>query len=190
MVFRVVENWVSRTRKALSPAGQAAPPVAGQLYAACVAQARQAVFYTDFKVPDTLDGRFDMILLHVHLLGRHLSGHEMSDLGAALTDIMFEDMDQSLREMGVGDSSIGKRVRKMADAFLSRSTAYHAALEAGGGDLPAVLKERIYRDVTVEGDVVQSLAAYIKQVAADLETQPGEALRGGHVTFPQVVLKS
>jgi cytochrome b pre-mRNA-processing protein 3 len=125
---------------------------ARRLYGAIVAAARQERFYADWGVPDTLDGRFDMICLHMYLALSTLRGKEQ--LRQKLTDDFFADMDRSLREMGVGDLSVGKKVRKMAEAFYGRITAYEAAK-----DDPVELEKAIERNVLAKEP--GKLAAYV-----------------------------
>ena len=92
--------------------GRKANPIAA-VYDAIVASARQPRFYADLGVPDTLDGRFDMIVLHLFLVLDRMKGED-EKFRQNLTDYFFMDMDRSLREIGVGDLSVGKKVRKMA----------------------------------------------------------------------------
>mgnify|MGYP000411422531 CR=1 FL=1 len=96
-------------------------------YEAIVAAARHPAFYARWQVADTLDGRFDMVALHTYLILDRLKGVE-PEFRQALVDEFFRDMDRSLRELGVGDVSVGKKVRKMAEVFYGRITAYDAAL--------------------------------------------------------------
>jgi cytochrome b pre-mRNA-processing protein 3 len=112
------------------------------LYAAIVAAARQPKFYADWRVPDTIDGRFDMMVLHVFLVLERLKtiGADAAPLAQALTDRFFAEMDAALREVGVGDLSVGKKVRKMAEAFYGRVSAYSSA-DADG------LKDAIARNI-------------------------------------------
>ena len=100
-----------------------------QLYGAAVAAARDPYLYETLGVPDTLDGRFDAIALHVYLLVRRLNAEPEPGpaLAQAVFDAMFLDMDINLREMGVGDLSVSKRNRAMWEAFHGRSAAYAAA---------------------------------------------------------------
>ncbi len=94
------------------------PDASQVLYERIVAAARQEVFYAQWAVPDTVDGRFDMIALHLFLVLDRLKGEgpAVEAFRQVLTDTFFQDMDRSLREMGVGDISVGKKVRKMAEA--------------------------------------------------------------------------
>ena len=90
-------------------------------------------FYQALGVPDTLDGRFDLVALHVFLLVHRLQRAPGPALAQAVFDAMFSDMDNNLREIGVSDLSVGKRVRAMWEAFHGRSKAYASALEAADG---------------------------------------------------------
>lgn len=100
-----------------------------KLYAAIVAQARSESFYRDCGVPDTVDGRFDLIVLHTYIVLDRLraEGEAGRKLSQQLFDTLFDDMDRSLREMGVGDLSVGKHVKRMASGFYGRMKAYDEA---------------------------------------------------------------
>ncbi len=123
--------------------------VAHELYCAAVAAARAPFFYRELGVPDTLDGRFDLVGLHTFLLIRRLQGVPRSGpaLAQAVFDAMFSDMDLNLREMGVGDLGVGKRVRAMWEAFHGRAAAYRAPIAAGdAAGLAAALSRNVWRD--------------------------------------------
>ena len=119
-----------RQQRAAREARRAA---AQQLYAALVQLARRPHLYSRLGVPDDLDGRFEMVALHAALVMRRLAagGPAAVALGQALFDLMFADIDRSLRELGVGDLSIGKRVKAIAATFLARARALEEALAAG-----------------------------------------------------------
>ena len=119
------------------------PDTAMRLYEAIVASARQEKFYTEMDVPDTLDGRFDMIVLHLFLVLDRLRG-EAGDMKQKLTDVFFKDLDRTLREMGVGDLSVAKKIRPMAEAFAGRIKAYALALEQGDETLIGALRRNVY----------------------------------------------
>src|SRR3990172_2570155 len=109
---------------------------ARKLYEAIVAQARRMEFYAALGVADTVSGRFDMVALHMFLALRRLRGPGADGKGAAdqralaqaLLDVMFDDMDASLRELGVGDLGVGRRVQAMAEGFYGRAAAFEAVL--------------------------------------------------------------
>jgi cytochrome b pre-mRNA-processing protein 3 len=157
------------------------------LYGSAVAAARQPGFFESLGVPDTLDGRFDLVCLHAGLLVRRL-GQDADPRGKALAqavfDAMFADMDVSLREMGVGDLAVGKRVKRMWEAFHGRATAYDAAL-ADGDDvgLAEALARNVWRG-TAPGDAPARLAPHVRAIAAALDAQPFAALLAGEARFP------
>jgi cytochrome b pre-mRNA-processing protein 3 len=159
------------------------------LYGAAVAAARDPVFFEALGVPDTLDGRFDLVSLHAGLLVCRISRDpdpRAKDLAQAVFDAMFADMDVNLREMGVSDLAVGKRVKRMWEAFHGRAQAYEAALQAA--DRPA-LEEALARNVW-RGDppagATARLAAQCEAVAATLAGQPFAALLAGDARFPAV----
>jgi cytochrome b pre-mRNA-processing protein 3 len=98
------------------------------VYEAIVAAARHPQLYAEFGVPDTVAGRFDMIALHAFLVLERTKDTQ-PEFAQALTDEVFRDMDRSLREMGVGDLSVGKKVRKLAEMFYGRIAAYRESIE-------------------------------------------------------------
>jgi cytochrome b pre-mRNA-processing protein 3 len=161
-----------------------ADPVVARLYSICVVQARQPVFYQKFAVPDTVDGRFDMLLLHVWLVMRCLGRHPQ--VKQQLFDLMFADMDRSLREMGVGDMSISKKMRPMIQAFYGRAQAYEKALGGNGDALTDVLQRNLYGSVEVDTDVQKLMTGYVLGVVAKLEQQNADDIVAGKVTFGSV----
>lgn len=159
---------------------------ARRLYVSAVAQARQAEFYERLDVPDTPDGRFDMIVVHVVLvMWRMRHDHiETAPTAQALFDIMFADMDQNLREMGIGDIGVGKRVKAMARGFYGRLAAYDGALTDGdGGALAAALERNLYRRCEPRQEALATMVRYVRGQAAHLQGQSAAALIGGDVDF-------
>jgi cytochrome b pre-mRNA-processing protein 3 len=155
-----------------------------QLYTAAVAAARDPHLYAAIGVPDTLDGRFDAIGLYVYLTIRRLG--TAPEPGPALAqgvfDAMFHDMDTNLREMGVGDMSVGKRNRAMWEAFHGRSAAYAAAW-----DDPAALEAALARNLWRRGEPPSgsslALARLARAQAAVLTGQAIEPLLRGEIQF-------
>jgi cytochrome b pre-mRNA-processing protein 3 len=109
-----------------------ADAIASILYGAIVAQARNPVLYADFGVPDTVSGRFEMVVLHTGLVLDRLQreGEAGKAAGQKVFDLYCRDMDQSLRELGIGDLGVPKRMKKMAEAFYGRAAVYGAAVAA------------------------------------------------------------
>jgi cytochrome b pre-mRNA-processing protein 3 len=154
-----------------------------RLYGAIVAAARRPVPYARWGVPDTVSGRFDMIALHLFLVLDRLKG-EAPEFRQKLVDEFFADMDRSLREMGVGDLSVGKKVRKMAESFYGRVAAYEKALAEGGAVLNAALVRNVFPDGEPDGGGAR-LAAYVLAARNVLQDQPSAAIAGGSVSFPE-----
>jgi len=155
------------------------------LYAKAVAQARLPVFYAEREVPDTVDGRFDLLVLHVFLLLHRLGGEgkAMKGVTQGLFDLMFADMDRSLREMGVSDMRIGNKVKEMARAFYGRVDAYEPAL-ADRAKLEEALVRNLYRGVAVRPDSVSAMAHYIQtQVAALAALDASDIIAPGKPLF-------
>jgi cytochrome b pre-mRNA-processing protein 3 len=156
------------------------------LYSRAVDQAREPAFFGALGVPDTVDGRFEMIALHVYLILRRLKaeGQEAADLSQELFDAMFADMDRALRELGVGDLSVGKKVKVMARGFFGRIKAYDEGLAALGS---AVLAEAMRRNLygTGEPDPAHpaAMADYLRREAVALDAVPGDRVIGGEFAF-------
>jgi cytochrome b pre-mRNA-processing protein 3 len=159
---------------------------AREIYLLIVAKARQPYFYAELGVPDTVDGRFDMITLHAILVIEFIAqkGKAGKALSQQLFDEMFADMDGSLREMGAGDLSVGKKVRKMAEVFYGRAKAYREALAQEDEDgLTAALARNVYGG---EGrpQNVRQLARYALAAAKSLSASRMGDIRADALQFP------
>jgi cytochrome b pre-mRNA-processing protein 3 len=157
------------------------------LYGAIVTQARSAAFYADFGVPDTVQGRFDLIVLHLVLLLRRL-GRE-NDTGQALGQRLFDtfcrDLDDNLREMGIGDLAVPKHMRRFAEAFYGRQAAYLTALDAKGGpDFENALARNIFQAMGPD-DKAARLARYARAALRELDVQDHASIIRGEVAFPK-----
>lgn len=169
-----------------------------ELYCAAVAAARQPWFYRELGVSDTLDGRFDLVGLHAFLVIRRLSALPPPgpDVSQAVFDAMFSDMDINLREMGVSDLAVGKRVTAMWEAFHGRSAAYAAALADGNQDLgdtrlTEALTRNVWRGAAIPPGAPQRLARLVRRHAATLDQLAPAALQAGKLSFatPEEVLE-
>jgi len=116
---------------------------AGRIYAAVVGRARDPVFFATFGVPDSLDGRFDLLTLHAWLVLERLKPD--APLSQALVDTIFVGFDEALRELGAGDIGMARRMKTLADAFYGRLAAYGAAQDAVA--IHAALNRNLYRGV-------------------------------------------
>lgn len=155
------------------------------LYGMIVAQARSPSFYKEFGVADTVNGRFDMVLLHLWLVLRRLRGEnseEASATGQGLFDAFCRDMDAQLREFGTGDMKVPKEMRKIGEAFYGRMQAYDRALEHGEG----ALSQALARNVLGHEDeaAARDLAGYVRQAIASLASESDEAVVQGTLNFP------
>ena len=161
---------------------------AHDLYDTIMAQSRLPVFYGPIGVPDTVDGRFEMIVLHAALVTRRLraAGEPGRDLGQALFDLMFADMDRSLRQMGVGDLRVGPRVKTMVKAFYGRAAAYDLALARPDDRRIAAdaVRRNLFGTVAPDERQVALMTDYIGATFAALGEQSDEALLAGRVSFP------
>ena len=155
------------------------------LYEKLVVQARRPEFYARCGVPDTLDGRFDLIALHLFLLLHRLKrDHPTSaDLAQAVFDRMFQDMDQSLREMGVGDMGVGSRVKTMIQGLYGRIAAYEAGLGQTDGTLAAALRRNVYGTTDPEPEHLEALTAYVRRQVITLAEQGYDGLAAGDLIF-------
>jgi cytochrome b pre-mRNA-processing protein 3 len=157
-----------------------------RLYALAIKQARDPAFYLNSGVPDTPDGRFDMIALHVGLLLQRLrQDHQRTaDFAQALFDLMFSDMDQNLREMGIGDIGVSKRIKAMAQAFYGRLAVYEAGLKsAEDGELEAALRRNLYRNTSPQPNQIAGVVAYIRREAAALGTFGSDQVMAAEFRF-------
>jgi cytochrome b pre-mRNA-processing protein 3 len=157
------------------------------LYGAIVAQARQPAFYDVYGVPDTANGRLEMIVLHTVLVLSRLesAGRPIRSLGQALFDHFCSDMDANLREMGIGDMAVPRKMKAIAEAFYGRKRAYEAAMTAPGLEqLAAALGRNIHAGTTVDAAAVERLAAYVREAVRRLAAVDGAALLRGQAEFP------
>ncbi|MGX1323332.1 cytochrome b pre-mRNA-processing protein 3 [Bradyrhizobium sp. USDA 377] len=153
------------------------------IYGMIVTQAREPIFYRDLGVPDTVNGRFDLLLLHLWLLLRRLRTVQgATELSQALFDRFCEDMDDNLREMGVGDQTVPKRMRAFGEAFYGRVQAYDQAMDGGGEALAAAICKNILNGAGM--DQARQLAAYARATEADLGRTGEAALLGASFKFP------
>ncbi len=157
---------------------------AKRLYVAIVAHARNGEFYRDLGVPDTVTGRYAMIALHVFAVLERLSHAEGGgDVSQALVDALVEDLDRNLREMGVGDLSVGKRVKKFVGHFYAMAAACRDGLNRGDAALCGALSDYVYADGRPSPAALKAMAAYLRACIADLEGQTVADLSEGRVRF-------
>jgi cytochrome b pre-mRNA-processing protein 3 len=166
-----------RPRQALS-AGRA-------LYARAVEQSRVPELYSTLGAPDSVEGRFEIYSLHVVLLLDRLRGQgdAAADVSQILFDTYVKGLDDALREMGVGDLSVGRKMRKLGEAFYGRGKSYETAFQAlpDTGPLRALLTRTVYAEAPAEA--APGLVAYVLDQRAALAQQPLERLLAGEVAW-------
>jgi cytochrome b pre-mRNA-processing protein 3 len=160
--------------------------LAHELYVQLVAQARDPVLYRDWGVPDTVDGRLEMISLHAALLMGRLAAADPQgqELAQAFFDVMFGDVDRNLRELGVGDLSVGKKVKAIAESFYARAAALQQALVANDREAIAIV---LTRNVYVAGPSPETgqldgLITHLFMYAKHLEALPESELLSGRLS--------
>ncbi|MGA0600478.1 ubiquinol-cytochrome C chaperone family protein [Caulobacter sp. KR2-114] len=155
---------------------------ARRLHESAVAQGRLPELYLDLGAPDTVEGRFEMLTLHVILLIDRLKDEpDAAGVRQALFDTYVRDLDGALREMGVGDLSVGKKMRKLGEAFYGRAKAYDAAFRALPDTAPLA---DVASRTALGGADGAPLAGYIRAVRETLAAQPTAALADGDVIWP------
>ncbi len=157
-----------------------------RLYGVIVAQARQPSFYKDYGVPDTVEGRFDLIVLHIYLVSRRLARGDENAKAVAqeVFDLFFQDMDESMRELGVGDLSVPKKVRAMGEAFYGRAKAYDAALIDSGEALTSALHRNVFAGIAVDKGAASRLARYVRSADIYLASEAEAKIARGTIAFP------
>ena len=155
------------------------------LYQRVVDQSRTSALYADLGAPDTVEGRFEIYSLHVVLLLDRLRGHgeQAAETSQALFDTYVKALDHALREMGVGDLSVGKKMRKLGEAFFGRAKAYETAFRAlpETQALEALLGRTVYADA--EPANAPRLVAYVLRQRTGLAEQELDRLLAGDVEW-------
>ncbi len=169
-------------------------PRPGTIYAAIMAASRQPAFYAKLGVDDSLEGRFEILVLHASLVARRLGAgsNDAKAMSQEVFDLMFIDLDQAMRESGVGDLAVPKRIRRMAEAYYGRAKAYGAALaeDEPVKALVAAVERNIYGSEAgpAEDDdrnnSAMAVAQYIQAVDRTLAQTDEAPLLEGKLTFP------
>ncbi|MBS0472029.1 MAG: ubiquinol-cytochrome C chaperone [Proteobacteria bacterium] len=151
------------------------------LHAALVAQARQPVFFREYGVPDTIDGRFDMVAFHAWLVFERLQAVGQREVAQDLSTALFVAFDEALRDLGAGDMGMGPRMKKLGNAINGRLLAYEAA--TGDAALAEAIQRNIYRGAEGNERAAASLARYARAAQAALAQCD---LSDGHLAFPPI----
>lgn len=157
------------------------------VYDAVMRQSRAPELYLHMAVPDTADGRYDLLAVHMHMVLRRIKDRNETAqrMGQKLFDTLFLDMDTQLREMGIGDMGIGKRIKKMAQGFFGRMKSFDEGLAVDdNGALMAALERNVYRHgVPDDATVLPRLAAYVRAQHDNIAGQAIDDILAGSITF-------
>jgi cytochrome b pre-mRNA-processing protein 3 len=158
---------------------------AERAYRLVVEQARRPVFFAECGVPDTLDGRFELVCLHAFLYLYRLKSERprAKALAQAFFDTMFDDLDRALREIGTGDLRVGRELKRMAQGFYGRICAYDSGIAAGDTALGAALARNLFGTVGVPLAQLEAMTRYVRRAADDLRGQTATELLAGRVGF-------
>ncbi len=163
---------------------------AHKLFSQVIEQSRLPVFYQEFQVDDTLDGRFDVMSLHMALVLHKLDQHD--DLGECkyikrlLQETMFDNLDLTVREIGVGDMGVGKKIKAMAEAFYGSMMAYQSAMqEEDASKMSDVLHRNLYRERDIEEELLTKMSQYVSDQWDHFKTQTMDDVMDGHLSFIQ-----
>lgn len=156
------------------------------LYAALAAQARMPVFYADIGVPDTVDGRFDMLVLHVWMVMHRLDAEpDTGQVKQDLFDAMFGHLDLTVREMGAQDLGVGRRIKKMAEGFHGRAASFREAWLSGDATrLRETLARNVFGKATPAPEALVRLARYVGASIDQLSVRSRAELMTGQVAWP------
>jgi cytochrome b pre-mRNA-processing protein 3 len=151
------------------------------LYDAIVATGRAPAWYRDGQVPDTLDGRFDMIaaILSLVLLRMETEGESGTGHSVLLTEIFIDDMDGTLRQLGIGDYVVGKHIGRMMGALGGRLAAFRAGRDTGS--LAAAVARNIFHETPPSEQALAFVTGGLERFAAALDGAPIEAVLAGHL---------
>lgn len=160
--------------------------LAARLLDVVIDQARRPAFYTSYGVPDTMLGRYEMVCLHAYVLLRRLKrvGGQGPRVAQTLHDKIFDDFDVALREVGLGDMGISKRMKKLARNLHGRISAYEHGLAAGDDEMAAALRRNLYASTDPSDAEVAAMIAYMRHARDVVDACEPDALWEARPMFP------
>jgi len=161
--------------------------LATRLLEVVIDQARRPAFYATYGVPDTMLGRYEMVCLHAYVLLRRLKriGGQGPRIAQTLHDQIFDDFDVALREAGLGDMGIGKRMKKLARNLHGRISAYERGLAAGDEEMAAALRRNLYASTEPSDAEVAAMIAYVRHARDEVDACAPDALWEARPVFPE-----
>jgi cytochrome b pre-mRNA-processing protein 3 len=162
------------------------------VYSRIVEHARNPLFFIKWGVPDTLDGRFEMLALHAFLVLNRLKADPgtTGEFAQDLFDTMFADLDRGLREMGATDIGVGRHVKAMARGLYGRLVAYERGLNDGDDALEEALQRNLYGTVGSKPAQIQAVQFYLRHQVAALKNAPVTGILAGEVPFAALATES
>jgi len=161
---------------------------AHKIFASIINQSRVSTFYSDYDVDDSLDGRFDLLALHMAFILDKLDQHDNQkdggQLGRKLQEIMFDNLDLTLREIGVGDLGVGKKIKAMAEAFYGRMGVYKQLFNSFDlKKMAEALDRNLYREKTVNDETLNQMLQYVYDQKKYINEQSIENIISGKIDF-------
>lgn len=156
------------------------------LYGAVMARARQPLFFEKLRLPDTFESRFELLALHMFLVLARLKweGTAARELMRALTEYMVDDLDRAMREMGIGDVGVAKRMKKLVSGFYGRVLAYEKALRAEDEkEILRALDRNLFAAMDTDLPRLYTMRAYLLEQQAALAARPLAAFLEGEAVF-------
>ena len=152
---------------------------------------RDKIFYTKYNIPDTIDGRFDVMVLVTVIIIYRLSKIKTVglDLSQKIFDLIFKDLDYSLRELGAGDVSVTKNMRKFISSYMGRQKVYIEAFKKNNlSALNLIIENNVYRSIDIEKDLIFSLSKNILKIVEIIDLIENKKIVNGNFDFPKNIL--
>lgn len=158
---------------------------AHKLYTATIVAARDPWLFNDCGVPDTPEGRFEVLTLMAFLVLRQLKDIDGAEnLAQSYFDIMFEDIEANLREMGVGETTLAKRMKKLAGSFYGRIKTYDEAISSSAPETwRSTIKRYLFSDTQVSENILTVTADYAREIGQNIAAQSTSELLSGRIVF-------
>lgn len=161
---------------------------AHSLFSAVIEHSRVIKFYESYSVEDSLDGRFDLMSIHMAVVIEKLDHHKelknVTEYKRVLQEIMFDNLDLTLREIGVGDLGVGKKIKVMAEAFYGRMIAYQNLFSVkNDAEMSDTLNRNLYREKTIETQVLKNMVSYVYEQYEFIMKQDIGAILEGKIEF-------
>jgi cytochrome b pre-mRNA-processing protein 3 len=157
---------------------------APELYRSIVEQSRRKEFFVEYGVPDTPTGRYEVLVLHLFLVMHRMREEDgLAELARSLSEEAILDFDRNMREMGIGDLSVGRKVKSLAEGMYGRFGAYADGLQNGDVELSETLRRNLFAETTPSVEMIAAIIMYVRQETLALKDKPPSIWQDGHVDF-------